>query len=53
MFLENLIKNIILANNNLRENGNFKMGPIEKKKNGLRICRVNIPNLDAMNIVAN
>ncbi len=53
MFLENLIRNLILNNNNLKDHANFKMGAIEKKKNGLRICRVSIPNLNVMNFVAN
>lgn len=29
------------------------MEVIERKKNGLRICKVHIPNLDFMNLVAN
>jgi hypothetical protein len=32
---------------------NFKMESIEKRKDGLRVCRVNIPNLVEMNKVAN
>lgn len=50
-FLEKLIKSVFENANNA--NQQFKIGPIDKKKNGLRICRVNIPNIDAMNQVAN
>jgi hypothetical protein len=56
-YLENLIKAIIKnnpqANQANQNNQNFKMGPIERKKNGLRICKVNIVNLDTMNLLAN
>ena len=50
-YLEKLIKSVFENANN--PNQQFKTGLIDKKKNGLRICRVNIPNIDAMNQVAN
>jgi len=54
-----LIKNTLAPpqNNNQQQQQqpgvNFKMEPIEKCKNGLRVCRVHFDNINNMNRVAN
>ena len=56
-----MIKNtlVVAQNNNQQPQQqqqpavNFKMEPIEKCKNGLRVCRVHFDNINNMNKVAN
>ncbi len=50
LYLETLIKDIFQAGNN--QLPQFKMEPVEKSKNGMRICRVHMTDLNAMNQVA-
>lgn len=48
--LEKLIKAVL--NPEGGNAGNFKLEAVEKKKNGLRSCRVYVPNLNEMNKIA-
>jgi hypothetical protein len=53
LYLESLVKEIIARPAHAGEaNNNYKMEAIEKGKNGLRVCRCHMFNLNLMNIIA-